>query len=51
MNPTITYELAVFHLDELRREADRHRLAASTRSRRTRSGFRLPDRARSRGQR
>jgi hypothetical protein len=31
VNPTVTYELAVLRPDELRREADRHRLAASIR--------------------
>jgi hypothetical protein len=50
VNPTVTYELAVLRSDELRREADRHRLAASVRSRRTRPGFRFPGQARSRGQ-
>ena len=47
----MTYELAVLRRDDLRREADGHRLAASIRSRRIRSGFRFPGRARSRGQR
>ena len=51
VNHTMTYELAALRRDYLRREADGHRLAASIRPRRIRSGFRFPARARSRGQR
>jgi hypothetical protein len=50
VNPIVTYELAVLRQDELRHEVNRHPLAA-TRSLRTRTGFRIPGRGRSRGQR
>lgn len=51
MNPTGTYELAVLRAIELRHEADRQRLAAITRSRRTRPGFRFPGHGGNRAQR
>ncbi|MBD0324499.1 MAG: hypothetical protein ICV72_14115 [Aldersonia sp.] len=51
MNPIVTYELAMLRPTELRHEADRHRLAATIRARRTRPGFRFPGHGRNRAQR
>jgi hypothetical protein len=51
VHPTVTYDLAVLRSIELRHEADRHRLVATTRARRTRPVFRLPGHGRTRAQR
>ena len=49
MNPIVTYESALLRQNELRYEADRYRLASTTR--RIRPGFRFPGHVRRRARR